>query len=297
MKSFVVSKRFWIPFLVMLLTHIVALTWNIWMMYKDDFEGKILPPGIKTEWLWRQVSGKILLQCFLLAFIVGIIFYAHRAAKKDGEPRRPLSLVNMIFAGLFSLLGFLHTSFYEPVNFRRGTGMLTEIIYARPGETVQLEKMNSDDRINTPRTMTLPQLYQARNAVKSNEATAFDNFFGDNKRKISFSIAEKIAMPFTIIAFYLLGAVMGISFRRTHVIFPVLIVYFIVFSFLQFIQSYLERLYKREELSVFWGAYGMTVFAIVLAIVLLLILHSQGIFRRYNEEELYNIDESKPDIL
>lgn len=278
MKVFVTSRRFLIPLLIVWIAQTGYLTWQMWIEYKGDFQGKGLPAWVKTEWFASLAAGSFVLPSFLAAFLVATAWYSHYRAKRDAGCR-PFSLISLLVATGIALLGFIYTSYCAPKMIGRNRELLVAVVYA--GSSIEFEQaIKVPLLLRNPQVLTLPELLKTKDSLGLERQPAADDFvFGDNdnrkKREINYHIANKIGLPILILLFYVLGTLLGISFRRTYGAFPVLIAYFILFAGWYYGQEYFHRAYRREESGILMGANGMTLILTVIALGWLLI------FRKY----------------
>jgi hypothetical protein len=288
MKIFLFSRRFLVPFFLGWILHLVYFQWEMWQLYKNDFEGKGLPGSLKIEWLLRQAGGRFLLWSFALALLVGAVYYGHQYLKKNSDHRQLFSIKNILAIALVSLCGFYYTSFVQPHNDMKSRMLLADIVYAASGETFQ---RTIEVPFKSREVMTLPELYHARDSIAAMPVVR-PGFFtpgGNNPkqhelRMYDFKIMEKIAFPFIVIVFYFIGILTGISFRKTIAVFPLLISYFLVFGAWSYGQSWMRYLFQREKLNAFIANFGLLLLLSVLCTGLFFLLKKYRFYQPSSEE-------------
>jgi hypothetical protein len=259
----------------------------MWDLYKDDFAGKGLPGSLKTEWLLRQAGGNILLSTFLLALLIGTTYYAHQYLKRNSEHRSIFSGKNMLVITLLGLAGFYYTSFLQPGNDMKSRMLLADIVYTNAGEPFQ----RTEEMHKTREVMTLPELYHAKDSI-ARTAVSHPEYLtpgGNNPRQhelrmYDFKIMQKIAFPFTVVLFYIMGILVGISFRKTIGLVSLLISYFLVYTGWSYGQSLMKQWFNQEKTNAFMANFGMLLLLLVVAIGLFLLLKKYGFYKSRPDE-------------
>ena len=298
MKSFILSKRFLVPLFILWLLHLAYLGWEMWRTYKDNLNGKGFPFSLKFKWILNLVAGSALVLSFLVAFLVAMILYSHYYVKKE----RPIlkiffSTYNIIVLILIASTVFAYKSFAEPKIRLKGYDLLSQIIWAKSNQEFkdkapELEKMPA---YKTPATMTLTELFQARDSLRSIKDVGAEfefPYLRNDKRelqRIKYEINKRATVPFSVILFYFLGVLVGASFYRLHVIVPFLVGYLIIFTLWFYIEIFLERLYKKDQIGVFLGSNGAAIFFAFIAVAGFLILRKYGVFHKKTD-----IDQMEP---
>lgn len=288
MKIFLFSKRFFIPFLIVFFSHLSYLLWDIWELYKDDFENKGLPFSIKFKWVLAQANGSFLILSFAAASLIGGSFYSHYKMKDKNKPVQLFSFRNLILVILIALAGFIYTSFFEPRIYEKSATLLMAVIYSEMGSDVQKEMNRSHGTVRNERMLSLPELFAASDSVKNRnkqDQKSKTPFFSppapDNTfKKMDFMILKKMNLPFLIASFYIIAALVGVSLYRLHVIFSLLISYFLFFIPLSYGLIIFELLYKINKVNMFIGATGMTLVFAVIIVFWLVILKRWRVFKR-----------------
>ncbi|MEI9947190.1 MAG: hypothetical protein WDN26_23615 [Chitinophagaceae bacterium] len=228
MKVFVFSRRFLIPFILALIGYAGYFAWEMWQLYKIDFNGKGISSSVKYEWLWTIISGGTILSAVLLALFTGIIFYSHYRIRRE-ERALFYSSGNIAAILIIAIAGFVYTSFYEPRSYKRSMDLLSSIVYARTAEEFNSEINRKDDGLRNERMLTLPELCNAKDSLSAgSKTTGKYNFFDTPEsmlKKIKFQIAKKAGYPFLLLIFYTIGVLLAVSLRKIHVVFPLLIAF------------------------------------------------------------------------
>jgi len=301
MKAVILSRRFLVPLFILWLLHLAYLSWKLWRAYKDDLNGKGFPFSLKFKWMLNLVAGSALLLSFLVAFLIAMAFYSHYYVRK----KRPtlkifFSTSNIIILILIASTGFLYKSFAEPKIRLRGYDLLSQIIWAKSNEEFkykapEIEKMPA---YKTPATMILTELFHARDSLRSiknvNKEFEFPYLRNDKRelQRIKYEINKRVTLPFTVILFYFLGGLVGASFYRLHIIVPFLVGYLIIFTLWFYMEMFFERLYKKDEISLFLGSNGaLIVFAFITATGFL-VLKKHGVF--HNKTDVDQMDPIVP---
>jgi lipopolysaccharide export LptBFGC system permease protein LptF len=190
---------------------------------------------------------------------------------------------------LVALAGFLFTSFCEPGNVRKSRKIMTEMVYARSYEEFEVEIKKQFDEYKNEKMLTLPELIRWRADFENEKTNRSQDIFNshDNSsliRKVDWEIAGKYALPFIIILFYFTGVFMGMSFYRIHFIAPVLITFFLIFYGWYYCRRLFEYWYKKNDINVFWGAFGPGILICVLLVCWYFGLRKYGAFKKQEEE-------------
>jgi hypothetical protein len=263
MNGFLFSRTFLLPFFISLIIFDSYLVLKFWNLYKDDFAAKAIPSGFIWEWIWRQASGTFLQQSFLLAFLTGIIFYSQQFFKKRRSMFRPFSLVNIVTLIIISFFAFRFVSFTEPRIYEKGMTLLSDVVFTKPGVTF---KRTTPLGIATPRTMILPDLIIARETSRKFERDKIRGVqkpgINSESRSYDIQIWKKIAYPITIIVFYLLGNLLGVSSHRLRAVFVLFFTYFFFFTCWYYANAFFERLFKQEKIEAFLACFG-TLFILI----------------------------------
>jgi hypothetical protein len=288
MKIFILSRRFLLPLFITWILHLGYAAWDMWRLYRYDFESKNMPASVKAEWLWGVVAGRVLITTFLLAFLVAMTWYSHYRMKKESG-YRPFALAPVLLVTGIAIAGFVYTSFCQPRITQRNMRLLSAVIYSGTLRDFSMEIKNFPEIFKAPKAMTLPELLYARNelareAMEPPTNPAFGNMLHRDRKEIAYLIAEKEGLPVTIILFYILAVFLGASFRRVHLLFPLLIAYFIVFAGWYFGQEFSHKAYWREKLGAFWAANLMTLVLGIIALGWFFILQKRGVFRQKETE-------------
>ena len=296
MKIFILSRRFWIPFFVVLLLHVFYIEWQDWNTWKDELKGKGLPSSLIYQWLLTRIAGALLLLSFVNSFFIALVFYSHYHVKKEKFiPSKFFSTWNLLVVIILSLSAFLYTSFAEPKNNIRTMELLEKIVWSTPGEqpaddSVGLTSKSSHYKKN-PRLMNINQLFNARDSLRAmeNKEEEFSFPYGTTGngelRTVEYLISKKFALPFSVIVFYFLGIFFGATFYKLHVIIPVITGYFILLSGWYFVQRLFEWLYHQQHIGVFLGSHGATIFFSLLGVVWFYVLKKYKLFKINNNDD------------
>jgi hypothetical protein len=287
MRIFLFSRRFLIPFFLILILHLVYFEWEAWQLYKDDLDKKGIPGSIKLEWMLRQAAGYVLSLSFLIAVLSGAVLYGHQYLKRNNDHRKIFSPANILAIMIVSLVGFYYVSFLQPGNSTKARMLLADIVFARPEEP--FERTTMELRKNWEQ-FTLPELYKARDSVQHvllNPNSNLMDQLNTTKReyqRYDYLINNKIAYAFTIIVFYFFGILLGISFRKTVAAVPLLIGYFLLFPVWAYSEAILEELHARDKINAFLAGFGITILLALIGAGLFLLLRKYKFYKAREEE-------------
>ncbi len=296
MKIFILSRRFLIPFFIVLLLHfayIEVLEWSIW---EDELYGKGVPSSLIYKWLLSRIGGSLLILSFVNSFFIAVVFYSHYNVRKERFISSTFfSKWNLLVVILLSLSAFLYISFAEPKNNIKRMEVLAEIVWAKPGEEFADDSLKLTPRSthykDNARSMNINELFNARDSLRAldNNGEEFSFPYGTagtgQLRTVEYLIGKKFALPFVLIMFYVLGIFFGASFYKLHVIVPLIVGYFIFLTGWYYVQNVFEWLYKRQDFSAFIGSNGATIIFSVLAVVWFFVLKKYKLFKMNDNQE------------
>ena len=296
MKIFLFSRRFLIPFFIVLLLHFVYIEWQDWNAWKDELKGKGLPSSLIYQWLLTRIAGSLLILSFVNSFFIAVVFYSHHNVRKERFISSEFfSKWNLLAVILLSLTAFLYTSFAEPKNNIKTMELLKEIVWAKPGEQLADDSLKitprSSDYKKNPRLMNINELFHAKDSLRALEKNGKEfssPYFtaGNSKlRTVESLISKKFALPFVIILFYFLGIFFGASFYKIHVIVPLLISFFILLTGWYYVQRVFEWFYHQQHINAFLGANGTTIIFSLLVLVWFYVLKKYKLFKTEDSDE------------
>ncbi|MFN8292030.1 MAG: hypothetical protein U0U70_17380 [Chitinophagaceae bacterium] len=283
MKGFIFSRRFFIPFLIVLAGHMAWFCYRMYSLYKPDLVNKGLPSAVLWKWTWYNATGSFLLYGFLSGFVTGITFYSHYRYRKDRIGFRPFSVVNTSLLLAIAVAGFLYSSFGVPRQLFKARILLNDIVYARSYEEFSKLAKDTIRPIKSEATMTLPELYRHRLSVKKGESLEGNFLFPgiQNKtlNKVRLAIAEKYTTALLIILFGIAGIFCGLSFYKVRVIVPLLISYFAVFTGWFYCNRLFVWQYKYGNAGLVTGAFGASLLLLLILAGWYLGLRKYGAFK------------------
>lgn len=265
MKIFIFSRRFLIVFFSLLLLAGAYFFWEMRDLYYDDFKGKGLPSSVMTGWLLNNIAGRTLSLMILLSLLAGMSYYSHYASKRYGSAYKPFSVLNITVVMAIALVLFLFVSFSAPSFTQRSLVTVSNMVFARTAEEFYKAQKDTTPVTKTESIMTLPELIKEKKEG------------GRPIKKLSYEIGKRIALPFSVILNYILGVLLGISFRRLPGIVPLLLSYFVLFAIIYYTDQYFRTQYNKDNIGSFLAANGTTIIFGMLAVVWYFIL------RRYNK--------------
>ncbi len=282
MKIFLFSRRFILPFLFAMAASLAYLFIKFWNLYKDDLKGKNIPFEIKTAWIQSLLGGKLLTTVFLLGLLIGIIYWSHDFLKFNNTHRSIFSATNLFILALIAVLAFWYDSYVAPKADEKARTLLLKMIYVDPEEGFKPDAYTPPPQISS---MTLTELYKARDSVINGEPVYYMNRGG--LRGLNRLIFKKWAYPFSLVVIYFTGIMLGISFRKTVTIVPLLIGVFVFLSLWYYGHFLLDKMYLRDRTNVWTMAFGVTFIFAIIDYFLFRVLRKYGFYvEKYEVEEL-----------
>ncbi len=250
-------------------------------MYEDDLEGKDLPGSLKLNWLWNSAQSVLMKAGLLVATITAATYFAHREMKQRTFDFRKSWMAGFIVAAA----GFWYVSFVEPPANMKAREQLARIIYFDPLKDSTAE-MSGVSVMKNERTATLTELMTMRDSfrVKDTGQLMMQSLQMRQYQKYTHAINEKFAFPLTVLLFFALGLLAGVTMNRLHVVFALLIDYLFVFSIWYYLDSYFENQLKSARITPFVGAFGPLLIFIPIAIIWYFLLRKMK-FLRHSEKK------------
>ncbi|MCX6318769.1 MAG: LptF/LptG family permease [Bacteroidetes bacterium] len=290
MKSnFLFSRRFWIPFILVLLAHLWWFGRELGGTYIDDFKGKGLPESLFREWLWTSLNGPIVYVSFLAAFITGITWFSHYNTKRRQSSFRPFSFGSMAILISISGLVFVYMAIIAPHISRKEKRILTEVVFARSyKEFTDGMKRVDTSIVHTVRALTLSELFDRKRSLQHRDLDEFDKTgirypLDNSVRKVRFEIAKRFSVPLIVALFYFCGIFMGFSFYKTYRLIPFFLSWILLALGWFVLDTFSSVLYRRETLGLFTSVWGPILILSFILFVWYWALRRYGFFHKKEE--------------
>lgn len=273
MRSFVLSRRFFLPFFLLLIVYAGYTGWTFGELYWRDFQARGLPTTVFIRWLWLNTAGDILGYNILLSLLFGMVYWSHYYSGKQGKQFTPFAARQVVSIGIIAIAGFVYVSFLSPVSTAKSQTMLSNVIFARSYSEFK-ELMGKQETVDyrNEKAMDLWELYRLKRtqSLQKEEPESprlLQTRLQDKRWKIEFEINKKYVFPLTIILFWIMGILMGYSFCKIHRIFPLLIAFLILPAAWYYFQHGSEIAISRGRTGVISGLFRTD---IILAAILLI---------------------------
>jgi hypothetical protein len=283
---FLLSRRFWLPFLLVLLAHLWWFGREIGGLYADDFKGKGFPSAVFREWLWCALNGPIIYVSFLAAFVTGITWYSHYHTKRRPSSFRPFTFGSMAMLISISGLAFFYMADIAPGFARKQRKVLSEAVFTRSYLEFKagMKKVDSSF-IHSEKSLTLNELFARKKTLQHRTMVEFDKTgekypIENSLRMVRFEIAKRFSVPVVVILFYICGIFMGFSFYKTYRLIPFFLSWLLVALGWFVLDSLLMNLYKRESVGLFIGAWGSSLAMAFVVSVWYWALRRYGFFKK-----------------
>jgi len=292
MNSFIFSRRFLIPLLLSWLLMISYYYWEFWRLYRGDLSGKGFPFSMKFELIFNMIANRILLICFLSAFVISIGFWYHRRLKSNSV--NPFSFKQLFPVVIISFACFLFAAIGEPHILRKNRSMLTNMVFSKNLEDYEKFIIKAEEfSIVQPRMLTWSELLKKRKESSAEileESRATDGIFrsGNVSRKesLDFEFYRRIALFPASLVFYIVGIMVAILFRRTFGVFVLVTGLVLTLFVWNVLLNIGERLFHRQQLNAFWAAFLPVTILILCTGISLFAAVRKRAFHTENPEEL-----------